>query len=156
MKLKWFFRTCQHFHRISRNYPGHCPGAAATYWYIRDCLHNAVLGNSSLYHRKRRGLRRDILPAVKRNVARVSVLCAFFSIYTRRIATLMSRGIRKVCPSVCRFVHPRVSALSAVTERISPQAQKQYSVIQDRQETSEYPTRQGGAGRNHVRVRVRL
>ena len=61
LKLKCFFRICQHFHRISRNYPGHCPGAAATCWYIRDCLHNAVLVNSSLYHRKRRGLRRDIL-----------------------------------------------------------------------------------------------
>ena len=59
------------------------------------------------------------------------MLCAFFSIYTSRIATFMSRAIPKMCPSVCRFVHARVSALSAVTEGVRPQAQEQYSLIQE-------------------------
>ena len=43
----------------------------------------------------------------------------------------MSRAIPKRCSSVCRFIHARVSALSAVTERNSPQAQGQNSVIQE-------------------------
>ena len=33
--------------------------------------------------------------------------------------------------SIYRFVHARVSALSAVAEGVSPQAQGQYSVIQE-------------------------
>ena len=32
---------------------------------------------------------------------------------------------------MCRFIHTRVSALAAVTERVSPQVQEQYSVIQE-------------------------
>ena len=43
----------------------------------------------------------------------------------------MSRAIPKICSSVCQFIHTRVSALSAVTERVSPQVQGQYSVIQE-------------------------
>ena len=52
----------------------------------------------------------------------------FLSFY---ISTFMSRAIPKICSSVCRFLLTRVSALSPVIERVSPQVQGQYSVIQE-------------------------
>ena len=46
-------------------------------------------------------------------------------------ANSLSSAIPKMFPSVCRSVHARVSALSAVTEHVSPESKGQYSVIQE-------------------------
>ena len=57
-------------------------------------------------------------------------VCLFQYLY-KSYRYLYEQSHSKECPSVCRFVHARVSALSAVTEGVSPQAQGQYSVIQE-------------------------